>query len=78
MVNYANGQTVQMVMVDPNNPNQFTLQQHPIVVTSTASSTPVATLNLGESSGQNLQQTSRSMSRIKNNDGETWKFIQIG
>lgn len=77
-MNYANGQTVQMVMVDPSNPNQFTLQQHPIVVTSTASSSPMATINLGEATGQNLPQNLRGLSRVKTNDGETWKFIQIG
>ena len=77
-MSYANGQTVQMVMVDPSNPNQFTLQQHPMVVTSTATSSPMANLNLEESSGQSLQQNPRSVSRIKSSDGETWKFIQIG
>merc|ERR1719322_1344821 len=71
LVNYANGQTVQMVMVDPSNPNQFTLQQHPMVVTSTATSSPMANLNLEESSGQSLQQNPRSVSRIKSSDGET-------
>lgn len=79
-MNYANGQTVQMVMVDPSNPNQFTLQQHPMVVTSTATSSTMANLNLEESSGsgQSLHQNPRSVSRIKSSDGETWKFIQIG
>jgi hypothetical protein len=76
-VNYGNGQTVQMVMVDPSNPNQFTLQQHPMVVTS-STSTPVSTLSIGESDSQQLQQNQRSFSRIKSSDGETWKFIQIG
>ena len=67
-----------MVMVDPSNPNQFTLQQHPIAITSSTSS-PATTLTLGETNTQPLQQqTQRSFARIKSNDGETWKFIQIG
>ena len=78
IINYANGQTVQMVMVDPTNPNQFTLQQHPIVATSSTSS-PVTTLTLGDVAGQPDQlQQQRSFSRIKTNDSDTWKFIQIG
>ena len=66
-----------MVMVDPTNPNQFTLQQHPIVATSTTSS-PVTTLTIGDSNSHSLQQNQRSFARVKSNDGETWKFIQIG
>ena len=75
--NFTSGQTVQMVMVDPSNPNQFTLQQHPIVATSNTSS-PVTTLTIGESNSQQLQQNQRSFAKVKSNDGETWKFIQIG
>ena len=81
--NFANGsQTVQMVMVDPSNPNQFTLQ-HPITVARTNSSSPISTLAFGggdnSSQQQILQQNvPRSFARVKTGEGETWKFIQIG
>ena len=71
-------QTVQMVMVDPSNPNHFSLQQHPISVATSTSSSPVTTLAFEENNSQSVQQSPRSFARVKTNDGETWKFIQIG
>ena len=76
--NFTGGQTVQMVMVDPSNPNHFTLQQHPISVATSTSSSPVTTLAFEENNSQSVQQNPRSFARVKTNDGETWKFIQIG